>query len=132
MTNCFSVNFNECSCLPFLSVPGEGSTLSSFVWLTTMAVNVATALQDLSCPCTGNVCRLPPCGDLKGPGLLHTGNSEKNNKTTIIKMQLRWLIFHCHNLLFFDSLLQSNPQPTKQEIEDNFDGNICRCTGVRS
>ena len=30
------------------------------------------------------------------------------------------------------SLLQSNPKPTKQEIEDNFDGNICRCTGKTS
>ena len=27
------------------------------------------------------------------------------------------------------SLLQTNPAPTKQNVEDNFDGNICRCTG---
>ncbi|XP_055877626.1 uncharacterized protein LOC106059685 [Biomphalaria glabrata] len=29
-------------------------------------------------------------------------------------------------------LLHQNPNITAQEIEDNFDGNICRCTGYRS
>jgi xanthine dehydrogenase/oxidase len=29
------------------------------------------------------------------------------------------------------SLLQKNSKPTKQLIEDSFDGNICRCTGYR-
>jgi hypothetical protein len=28
------------------------------------------------------------------------------------------------------SLLSENAQPTKQEIEDNFDANLCRCTGM--
>ena len=28
------------------------------------------------------------------------------------------------------SLLKNNSKPTKQEIEDQFDGNICRCTGT--
>ncbi len=28
------------------------------------------------------------------------------------------------------SLLEENAKPTSQEIEDNFDGNICRCTGI--
>nr|XP_039262043.1 abscisic-aldehyde oxidase-like isoform X1 [Styela clava] len=30
------------------------------------------------------------------------------------------------------SLLQKNPNPTQEEIEGEFDGNICRCTGFRS
>ena len=28
------------------------------------------------------------------------------------------------------SLLLNTPQPTKDQIEKNFDGNICRCTGI--
>jgi aerobic-type carbon monoxide dehydrogenase small subunit (CoxS/CutS family) len=27
------------------------------------------------------------------------------------------------------SLLAENPKPSKYEIEANFDGNLCRCTG---
>ncbi len=29
------------------------------------------------------------------------------------------------------SLLQDNPKPTPQTVEDHFDGNLCRCTGFR-
>ena len=32
-------------------------------------------------------------------------------------------------IILIHSLLQTNPAPTKQNVEDNFDGNICRCTG---
>ena len=30
---------------------------------------------------------------------------------------------------FLFSFLKENPKPSKREIEDIFDGNICRCTG---
>ncbi|KAI9597428.1 putative xanthine dehydrogenase HxA [Syncephalis fuscata] len=30
------------------------------------------------------------------------------------------------------SLLRNNPSPSEREIEDAFDGNLCRCTGYRS
>ncbi|XP_028411479.1 abscisic-aldehyde oxidase-like [Dendronephthya gigantea] len=30
-----------------------------------------------------------------------------------------------------ECLLSKNAQPTKQDIEDGFDGNLCRCTGFR-
>lgn len=29
------------------------------------------------------------------------------------------------------SLLTNNPNPTKDEVEKYFDGNLCRCTGFR-
>ena len=33
--------------------------------------------------------------------------------------------------MYIYRLLHQNPQITAQEVEDNFDGNICRCTGYR-
>ena len=34
--------------------------------------------------------------------------------------------------LLISSLLTRNPNATQEEIEAEFDGNICRCTGFRS
>lgn len=35
-------------------------------------------------------------------------------------------------LNYYDcSLLLENPKASSQDIEDNFDGNLCRCTGKR-
>jgi xanthine dehydrogenase iron-sulfur cluster and FAD-binding subunit A len=33
--------------------------------------------------------------------------------------------------LFFFSLMEKNPDATMQQVEDVFDGNLCRCTGYR-
>lgn len=30
-----------------------------------------------------------------------------------------------------NSFVHANPQATKEQIEDCFDGNLCRCTGYR-
>jgi len=30
------------------------------------------------------------------------------------------------------ALLTENPKPTKQEMKEGIDGNICRCTGYNS
>jgi carbon-monoxide dehydrogenase small subunit len=32
-------------------------------------------------------------------------------------------------LLTTKALLDSNPRPTVEEIKDQFEGNLCRCTG---
>ncbi len=63
---------------------------------------MATVLQALSCPCTG----------IEVHACIH------------ILEPLTVLTSYC-------SLLKANPNCTKQEVEDNFDGNICRCTGYR-
>ena len=34
--------------------------------------------------------------------------------------------------LFSSSLLHKNAKPSQQEVEDSFDGHVCRCTGYRS
>jgi aerobic-type carbon monoxide dehydrogenase small subunit (CoxS/CutS family) len=35
-------------------------------------------------------------------------------------------------LMSSTALLTENPKPTKQEIKEGIDGNICRCTGYNS
>ena len=40
------------------------------------------------------------------------------------------VMISCSFFPFSFSLLSENAQPTKQEIEDGFDGNLCRCTGT--
>ena len=43
------------------------------------------------------------------------------------------LIYQLHTYVLFQlsSLLGKKPDATMQEIEDVFDGNLCRCTGYR-
>jgi carbon-monoxide dehydrogenase small subunit len=35
-------------------------------------------------------------------------------------------------LMSSTALLTENPKPTKEEIKEGIDGNICRCTGYNS
>ena len=54
-------------------------------------------------------------------GLVHFKN---------VRGVIKYKTYNPAGVLF--SLLEESPTPSQQLIEDNFDGNICRCTGYRS
>ena len=65
----------------------------------------------------------------------------KTQKRFISTSKQCWKLVEIHNTLFYQirinvlfqlsSLLGKKPDATMQEIEDVFDGNLCRCTGYR-
>lgn len=86
------------------------------------------------------------CGAPHSTSTLHLGvksfNSACNSNSLIGASTLVWSStateVELHRMSFFlsfficsicCSFLQQNASPTAQEVEDIFDGNICRCTG---
>ena len=46
-----------------------------------------------------------------------------------VRVVIKYKTYNSVCVLF--SFLEESPIPSQQLIEDNFDGNICRCTGYR-
>ncbi|KAJ2844061.1 hypothetical protein IWW36_005325, partial [Coemansia brasiliensis] len=85
---------------------------------------------------TANACLFP----LYAVDGLHIVTVEGlGNSTNPHQIQLRLATLHSFQCGFCTSgfvmslyvLLRNNPQPTELEIEECFDGNLCRCTGYR-
>ena len=55
-------------------------------------------------------------------------HSHMDSVSVLLKISVRLFCDFVSNC----SLLHENPAPTQQDIEDNFDGNLCRCTGYRA
>ncbi|KAK3736913.1 hypothetical protein RRG08_000655 [Elysia crispata] len=84
-----------------------------------------------------NACLAPVCSM---HGLAVTTVEGIGNVNSIHPVQERIAKFHGSQCGFCTpgivmsmyTLLRNNPSPTTKEVQENFDGNLCRCTGYRS
>ena len=64
-----------------------------------------------------------------GP-LICVGGSTVKSNSYCMNLDASTVFIHTPNVHFVFSFLQETPSPTEQQVEDIFDGNICRCTGM--